>query len=411
MSQQVDLLGEPELLQGADRAALLPAAATAGAQVRATIAALGDAAAALADLKPRALLVIADGRAVHDAALFAALLGPACPVPVLVRAELPVWVGALDVVVVLESGTPTEAAAAAVAQRRGATVLVRGATRGELAEATPGQLYPPRIGIPEVLAGPARLAFLLGVASALGLLRPALDEEAVETVADLLDTEALACAPQTDAFVNPAISLAQQFTSADLVLSGLDPVAQQLARHASVALAELSGVAAPAFGAGELVLAASLMTRLGKARDIFTDPFEDPEEDRAPLLPVVLRVTTPADARIAQLAGAWFRSIQQALPKAVIVDGPELSLAPLETVLPEQKVHAEPVGWIREWASTALVMLRLDFAAVYLGLAEGQVTPLDAPAGLGAHDGARQLLQPDTVVSSYRDEEDFDRWN
>ena len=62
--------------------------------------------------------------------------------PVVVRAELPLWVGALDVVVVLESGTPTEGAAAGVAHRRGAAVLVRGSARGPLAEAVPGAAVP-----------------------------------------------------------------------------------------------------------------------------------------------------------------------------------------------------------------------------------------------------------------------------
>lgn len=412
MADQVDILGEPDLLQTSDRAALLPAAATAGAQVRSTYATLGDLVVELADLRPRALLIIADGRAVHDAALFAALLGPLCAVPVLIRAELPLWVGALDVVVVLESGTATEASAAAVAKRRGATVLVRGAVRGGLAEAAPGQLYPPRVGVPEVLAGPGRLTFLLRVASALGMLRPALTDEAAETVADLLDIESLACAPQTDAFVNPAISLAQRFAAAELVLVGVDPVAEHLARHAALAMAELGGVPVAAFGATQLVQSAALMTRLGRRRDIFADPFDDgPGEDRAPMLPIILRVTRPADERLAQLASAWFGSLKTALPTALILDGPELSLAPLETALPEQPVHAEPTGWLRDWTSVALMMLRLDFAAVYLGVAEGQVPAVDAPAGLGAHDGARHLLEPDTVVTSYRDEEDFDRWN
>lgn len=412
MPDPTDLLGAPGSLQAADHHALLPAAATAGAQVRATCAALPLIVEQLAYLRPRAVVILADGRAVHDAEVFAALVGAQGPVPVIVRADLPLWVGALDVVIVLESGTPIEAAGAAVAQRRGAAVLVRGSARGPLAEAVPNALHPPPIGVPEALAGPGRLAFLLMVASSLGMLKPGLTPEAVETVAALLDTEALACAPQTDAFVNPAVSLAQQWHSTDLVLAGLDPVGQRLAAHTAVTLAELGGATAAAFGALELTRAAALMDRLSRRRDVFADPYDDdPGADRLPVLPILLRVVRPADEMVARSASAFLGSLQRALPTAILLDGPELSLAPVATGLPDQPTRVEPVGWVREWASVALMMVRLDFTAVYVGIAEGQVPPLDVPAGLGAHDGARQLLEADTVVATYRDEEDSDRWS
>ena len=411
MPGQTDLLSSPEVLRAADHAALLPAAATAGAQVRATLAALPRIADQLADLRPRALVVIADGRAVHDAELVAALLGPQCPVPVIVRADLPLWIGALDVVVVLQSGTPGEGAAAGLAHRRGAAVLVRGSSRGALAEAVPGLLYPPPIGVPEALAGAGRVAFLVMVASVLGMVRPALTPDVVEAVAELLDTEAIACGPQTDAFVNPALSLAQQLLAADPVLAGLDQMGRRLAAHASTTLAELGGAAAAAVGALELSQATGLMARLGRHRDVFADPYDDPAADRLPVLPILLRVGRPADEALARAGSAFLGSLQRALPTAVLLDGPELSLAPVGTGLPGQPVRVELTGWSREWASVALMMARTDFTAVYVGIAEGQEPPLDAPAGLGAHDGARHLLEPETVVTTYRDEEETDRWS
>lgn len=413
MTDPTDLLGASGSVQAADHHALLPAAATAGAQVRATCAVLASVAEQLAYVRPRAVVVLADGRAVHDAEVFAALAGSQSPVPVLVRSELPLWVGALDVVVVLESGTPTEAAGAALAHRRGAAVLVRGSVRGPLADAVPGGLHPPPIGVPEALAGIGRLTFLLVVASALGMIKPGLSPAVVETVAELLDTEALACAPQTDAFVNPALSLAQQLLTADLVLAGLDAVGRGLAGHAATALAELGGAAASAFGALELTQATGLMHRLGRRRDIFADPFDDDGDgqDRLPVLPVLLRVVRPTDELAARASSAFLGSLQRALPTAILLDGPELSLAPVDTGLPDQPTRVEPVGWVREWASVALMMVRLDFTAVYVGIAEGQVPPLDVPAGLGVHDGARHLLEAETVVTSYRDEEDVDRWS
>ncbi|WP_111766326.1 hypothetical protein [Nakamurella deserti] len=411
MSDPVDLLGAPAALRAADHAALLPAAATAGAQVRATCAVLPQIAEQLADVRPRALVVIADGRAAHDAELVAALLGPQCPVPVVVRPDLPLWINALDVVVVLESGTPTEGPAAGLAHRRGAAVLVRGSARGSLAEAVPGRLYPPPVGVPEVLAGPGRVAFLLMVASVLGMVRPALTAEVVESVAELLDTEAIACGPLTDAFVNPAVSLAQQVLTGDPVLVGLDQVGHRLAAHAAVALAELGGATAAAVGALDLSRSAALMSRLGRRRDIFADPYDEPAADRLPVLPLLLRVVRPADEALARAGSAFLGSLQRALPTAVLLDGPELSLAPVDTGLPDRPPRAELTGWSRDWASVALMMTRMDFTAVYVGIAEGQVPPLDGPAGLGVHDGARHLLEPETVVTTYRDEEDLDRWS
>ena len=410
MSEPVSLENLGAVVAG-DHAALLPAAATAGAQVRSTATAIAERLPDLSDLRPRAVVVIAEGRAAHDAEIAVALLGSDCPTPVLVRAELPVWVGALDVVLVLESGSLTEAATAAVSRRRGATVLARAAARGQVAEAVADAVYPPAIGVPEALAGPGRLVFLLGAFSALGLLRPALDDEAVETVAELLDTEAIACAPQTDAFVNPALTLAQQLVGHDIVLAGMGALSRSLAGHAATALGELGGAAALAIGAMELAQTAALMARMATPRDIFADPFDDNGPVPAPLRPVLMRAGSSQDERVAQLAAARFRALRAALPSAAVLDGPEFSLSAPVTGLPEQPVRPEPTGWVRDWAAVALMTLRLDFAAVYLGIGRGQVAPLDGPAGLGTHDAGRSLLEPDTVVASYRAEEDVDRWN
>ncbi len=415
MTDPGDLLTDPAAMRAADLASLLPAAATAGAQVRATVGALTGALESLDGFRPRSLLIIADGRAVHDAALAVALLGPRCPIPVLIGAELPTWVGALDVVVVLESGTPGEAAAAAVARRRGAIVLVRGAANGDLAEAVTGDVQVPPIGVPEALAGPGRLAFLLAVASACRLLQPALTEPIADAVADLLDAEALACSPLTDSFVNPAISLADHLLNAVAVVAGLDPAGRALGAHAAAVLSEVGAVPATGVGALQLTQSAGLMRLMGTPRDVFADPFEDSVEPVL-LRPLVLRVDRPTDERFAQLASAWLRSLTAALPTAVVIDGQELSLVTgtAAGVVPSDTAASsagELTGWARQWATAALMMTRLDFAAVYCGLPAGQVAPADAPAGLGPHAGSRHLLTPDTVVTSYRDEEAFDQWN
>jgi hypothetical protein len=402
---------DTDALLARDAARLLPAAATAGAQVRATVAEFTERAADIPVERPRSVVVLADGRAARDAELAVALIGPDCPVPLVIRPDLPLWVGALDVVVVLESGTPFEPTAAAVAARRGAVVLGRGAARGDLAEAVPHGVSAPRLSVPEALAGPGRVSYLLCVFSALNLLRPALDSQAVDIVADLLDSEAIACAPQTDAFVNPALSLAEQVAATDLVLIGIDECAVALARRSASVLAELGGAACLSANVADITGSAALLARLGKRRDVFADPYEDGGPETAPLRPVLLRVSIPAGETAGRHVRRSFDLLHGALPHAVVLDGPDLSLTQSITSLPEQAVRPEPAGWVRTWASAALMMLRLDFAATYLGIAAGQVAPADVPSGLGPHISGFSTVRPDTVGNGYRQEEDVDRWN
>ena len=196
-----DLLFDPVLLAADDRHALLPAAATAGAQVRATAEQVEPSAALP---RPRALVVVG-ARAETSGALIAACATSAAA-PILAVPRLPGWIGPLDVVVVLAAASddPIAARAADTAQRRGATVVVRGAATGPVAAAAPAGLIVPGDRRPEALAEAGRCTVVAAVAAAAGLLAPP-DWSAA---ADLLDAIALACHPQAEAFVNPALALA-----------------------------------------------------------------------------------------------------------------------------------------------------------------------------------------------------------
>jgi hypothetical protein len=55
--------------------------------------------------------------------------------------------------------------------------------------------------------------------------------------------------------------------------------------------------------------------------------------------------------------------------------------------------------------------LRLDFTAVYLGIAAGQLAPLDFPDGLGRAGGTRWAVRPATVGGAPEREQDVDTWN
>jgi len=95
-----DLLFDPIRLAADDRHALLPAAATAGAQVRAT----AEQVAAFGALpRPRALVVVG-ARAETTGSLVAACATSAAA-PILGVPRLPGWIGPLDVVVVLAAAS------------------------------------------------------------------------------------------------------------------------------------------------------------------------------------------------------------------------------------------------------------------------------------------------------------------
>ena len=149
-------LDDVEGLLAADREGLLRAAAMAGAQVRATAAAVDEGALDLlrSEIPPRTLIWIAEAGAARAAgAVLAAALGAASGVPIVVAPEVPPWTGALDVVVVAgaDAGDPVLVAAAATGVRRGARVAVVAPHEGPLRDATAGRaaVLAPRLPVPD----------------------------------------------------------------------------------------------------------------------------------------------------------------------------------------------------------------------------------------------------------------------
>src|SRR6476619_921790 len=270
--QVVDLHDSATLLS-ADTAALLPAAALAGAQVRSSaeqVAARGEFD------RPRAFVVIGANSAV-DAALLAALLGERGGAPVVAAPTLPDWVGALDIVVVFAAAIDdlVAAEAAARAARRGATVLVRAAADGPVAAAAAGNLLEPQVSVTEALAGVARLTVLVAVAAAAGLY-PRPDFAAA---ADQLDAMAMACHPSSEFFVNPALTLAEHLAAGTPLLIGTDPVADALGAHACRSLAAIAGIAGAWLGSGQAAGSPPVLARAtGASAGVFFDPYDDASE-------------------------------------------------------------------------------------------------------------------------------------
>lgn len=352
------LLDDPERLHGADRSGLLRAAASAGAQVRATADAAAEAGMdSLAGSTPRAFVQICRPDSVTGAsALVGALLGPRCPFPVVTAPAAPAWVGALDVVFAHtdDPGDVELAESIHLAGRRGASVVVTAPADGPVAAAAAGSamLLPARVPVPPGFGLPRAVTAALAVVRALGLLTTV----DLDRLADALDGEAERDHPGAESFVNPAKTLAMRLAGRIPLLWGTDPVATEVARHGARVFAAHAGLVCDAAdlraaAARPALRAAALQAISGQ--DIFADPdFDEPSVQVRLLL---LAVASDEQAqRQRHAAEATF-------------EGADVLAMPEE--LPADDLTNDPV---QSRLTAAMVLaLRLEMAALYLGLASG----------------------------------------
>lgn len=356
------LLADPRALQALDTRGVLRSAATAGAQVRSTAHAAQEAEVlALDGHRPRALVLLRrPGSGAAAAGILAALLGPACPVPVVLSAAVPSWIGPLDVVVA-HTDDPSDGELAESVGRavgRGAEVVLSAPGEGPVVSAGAGRvrLVESRIPVPPGLDLPRALAVGLAVVGALQLLpnplRPDLD-----ALADVLDGEAERDAPGHDAFMNPAKSLALRLAEHTPLLWGADPLAAAVAEHAAGALATHAGVVAHAADVAQAARATALVRRLdtGVEHDIFRDPFAD-DPDVAALPP-----------RLVLLGTGEEDPVHVTLRRT----GRDRADADLQHPVDEVARGVPHAALLR----AALLATRFDLAAVYLGLATRTITP------------------------------------
>lgn len=353
MSQVLDdsLLDDPARLATADleSGGGLRAAASAGAQVRATAESAADSRIGdLADMRPRALvLVTRPGVGPSVTGLLVALLGPACAVPVVVSETVPHWVGPLDVVLV-HSDDPGDVALAESVHRggrHGANLVLTSPPDGPVAAAAAGSgvLLPTRVAVPPGFTFPRALTAGLALLSALGLLRTNLD-----VLADELDREAEKDHAGAESFVNPAKSLALRIADRTPLLCGLDRVATAVAVHGAEVLAGFAGVVANATDYQQAVSRTALQraaVRSTSGGDIFADP---DEVTTGMLRVLLLSVTEDMESEPTRMAAA------DLLPDADV-------LSPAEETAGGAAVRA------------AVLALRFEMTSVYLGLATGAI--------------------------------------
>ena len=357
-----DLLDNVGALEAVDRGGMLRALASAGAQIREaqTYAAESGVAAVMAeDGRPRSVVVAALGGSAVVADLLGALAGDSSPVPVVVRhsGTMPAWVGPLDLVVAVSlSGAAGEPLAlASEAARRGCRLLSVGAPGSPLAQTT---TFARGVHVPVGAGRRSSRANLWSLLTPVLIAADALDlvdnpAEALEAAADRLDEVAEQCRVASEAFVNPAKSLAADLAgTVPLVLGNGDLLgvaarraASQLARNARHPAVEGT---LPDAASGVVATFDGPFAR--RAKDLFADPDLDGGggEPSARLRLLLLRDVVE-DAVARRMAAAVRDTAEDS---GVVVN----------------ELIAEGTHPLERLAS---VMGLTDFASVYLALAHG----------------------------------------
>ncbi|WP_306360666.1 tobH protein [Nocardia sp. CC227C] len=361
-------------LEAADSGGTLRSAASAGAQVRATAAAIDeDILRRLTGMRPRSLVMVSgSGRAARAAGILIAALGDRANLPVVPATTIPPWVGPLDVVLVAgdDAGDPRLAEAVDRALRRGAEVVVAAPDEGPMRAVAAGRatVLPPRVPVLDHNRMLRFLAVGTAVLTALdpGRIAPLVPD--LSSLADLLDAEALRGGPQNESFHNPAKALATRMRERRIVLAGDSPAAIELAEHAAEVLLATAGQIVASADLAETVAAHARMVEAAGVDAPGYDPlFHDEQLDGpAPVDKVrVFVVTADADQVAARRRLAVFGA-GQGLVDADLVNV-DVDLMGAGSPAPAEG-QAAPAGRGGELEQLAVLALRLEMAAAYLRL-------------------------------------------
>ncbi|MCW2688263.1 MAG: TobH protein [Mycobacterium sp.] len=351
-------LDDVEGLLAADRDGLLRAASTAGAQVRATAAAVDEGALELlGDQRPRTVIWVA-GRGTAETAgtMLAATVGGSAAAPIVVVPEVPPWIGALDVLVVAgnDPGDPALVGAAATGVRRGARVVVAAPYDGPLRDATAGRaaVLAPRLWVPDDFGLTRYLAAGLATLHATGAGPPT----DLTALADELDAEALRNSATREVFTNPAKALAERLSGRTVVLAGDSAPTLALARHGGATLLRVAHQAVAAVGLADALVAlrGGMSAGPGAGESYEAALFHDDEIDG------------PRTARLRTL-------VLTLLAERAVVTARVAGLDDLDVVGAEDVGDgvAAPVDTGRPDEELATLAVRLEMTAVYLRLVRG----------------------------------------
>ncbi|MGV0791651.1 TobH protein [Mycolicibacterium sp. XJ1819] len=359
-------LDDVDGLLAADRDGLLRAASMAGAQVRATAAALDEGVLEplRVDQPPRTVIWVAGrGNAETAGAVLAAALGGSVAAPIVPAAEVPPWTGALDVLIIAgdDPGDPALVAAAATGVRRGARVVVVAPHEGPLRDATAGRsvTLAPRVWVPDDFGLARYLAAGLAV---LHVVDPRLRVD-LAALADELDAEAFRNSAAHESFTNPAKTLADRISGREVVLAGDNAGTLAMARHAAAILLRVAHKPVAAVGLADALVALRGGMNGGSAADRERSIFHDEHIDGP--LPARVRtfvLTTDAERAVvlARVNGLDDVDVMTAEDVPEVVDTGDVPAGAPVDPGPEQP-HRQ----------LALLAVRLEMAAVYLKLIRG----------------------------------------
>ena len=347
---------DAEGLLGADRGGLLRGASMAGAQVRATAAALDEGALeSVAGDPPRTVIWVAGrGNAETAGSILAAAVGGSAASPIVVCAEVPPWIGALDVLIVAgdDSGDPALVAAAATGVRRGARVIAVAPYEGPLRDATAARaaVLEPRVWVPDEFGLTRYLAAGLAV---LHVIDPGLRTD-LTLLADELDAEALRNSAARELFTNPAKTLADRMSGRAVVLAGDNAATLALARHAAASILRIGHQAVASVGLADAIVA--LRTGFGarsegdrEAALFHDDDLDGPLPERAR----TIALTLDAERAVVTARVAGLDDIDVVGAE----DVPDVGESPVQSGRPEQQL--------------AMLAVRFEMAATYLRLVRG----------------------------------------
>jgi hypothetical protein len=354
-AQAVIDLDDTDGLLAADRDGLLRAASMGGAHVRAAAAALDEGALdSLRGDRPRTVIWVAGRGTAETAGTMLAATSGGAPTPIVIAAEAPPWIGALDMMIVAgdDPGDPALVGAAASAARRGARVVVAAPYDGPLRDATAGRaaVIEPRLPVADGFGLCRYLAVGLAV---LQNVDPKLRVD-LAALADELDAEALRNSASREVFTNPAKALVERMSRRRVVLAGDCAATLTLARHGCSVLLRIAREVAAAAGLADALIA------LG-AGPGFADPTESLFHDEEIDGPIterlrVLALTLDAERTVVASRIAQFDDVDMVGAEDVpdLLDG--------RRALP---------GAQRVEQQLAILAVRLEMAAVYLRLARG----------------------------------------
>jgi hypothetical protein len=356
-------LDDTESLLAADRGGLLRAASTAGAQVRAAAAAVDEGAldAVRGGDRPRTVIWVARrGTAQTAGTMLAATLGGWAAAPIVVAAEAPPWIGALDVLIVAgdDPGDLVLVEAAASGVRRGARVVVAAPYQGPLRDTTAGRVavMEPRLPVPDEFGLCRYLATGL---AALQSVDPKLGMDGhmnLAVLADELDAEALRNSASREVFTNPAKALVERMSQRRIVLAGDCAATLALARHGSSVLLRIANRVAAATGLTDALVALRTGAEAG-----FADPAEALFHDE--------QIDGPLAERLRVLALTLDAERTVVSPRVAHLD--DVDIVGAEDVPDISDDSPVPIGSQRAEQQLAILAVRLEMAAVYLRLVRG----------------------------------------